>query len=172
MIKVENTTLPGVLLIHPEIYKDHRGENTELYNSKLYKEAGIIIDFVQESMSVSQKNVLRGIHGDSHTWKLVSCLYGFLYLVVVNCDHGSPHFGKWEAFTLLDCSRIQVLIPPNFGNGHLVLSNTAIFHYKMSAFFEPRGQFTYKWNDPQFSIWWPVKNPIQSRRDEEGHYID
>lgn len=172
MIKVEHTKLPRVLLISPEVYEDYRGENTELYNSKLYKEAGIIIEFVYECMSVSRRNVLRGIHGDSHTWKLVSCLYGSLYLVVVNCDGGSPHFGKWEAFTLSDRNRKQILIPPYFGNGHLVLSETAIFYYKLSDFFDPRGQFTYKWNDPRFNIWWPVKNPIQSCRDEEGHYID
>jgi len=172
MITVLNTGLPGVLLIQPEIFDDFRGENTELYNIQAYKEAGIIVDFVQESMSVSRKEVLRGIHGDSHTWKLISCLYGSLYLAVVNCDGGSPHFGKWLSFTLSDKNRKQVLIPPFYGNAHLVLSDTAIFHYKLSSFFEPKGQFTYKWNDPRFNIWWPIKNPIQSRRDEEGRYID
>jgi len=115
--------------------------------------------------------VLKGIHGDNETWKLVSCPHGKFYLVVVNCDTGSKNFGLWQSFVLSDANRLQVLVPPKYGNGHLILSDLAIFHYKQSTYYNPTGQFTYRWDDPKFNIWWPIKNPILSRRDEAGRYV-
>jgi dTDP-4-dehydrorhamnose 3,5-epimerase len=171
-VKIEKTGLGGVLrVIPPTIFEDHRGSYIETYNEKIYKEAGVDIHFVQDDISMSRKNVLRGIHGDVETWKLVSCLYGEFYLVVVNCDKDSSDFGKWESFNLSDKNRNQVLIPPKYGNGHLILSEQAIFHYKQSTYYNPKGQFTYKWNDPQLKISWPVKEPILSERDKVGHYV-
>ena len=143
----------------------------ETYNEKLYAEAGVKIKFIQDDISVSSRNVLRGIHGDPETWKLVSCLYGNFYLVVVNWDNASPQFGQWESFDLSDENRLQVLIPPKFGNGHLTLSELAIFHYKQSTYYNPKIQFTYKWDDTRLNIWWPIKNPILSQRDEAGYYV-
>ena len=172
MIIVEKTSLEGVLLIKPVAFEDHRGEYVELYNEELYRRNGVMADFVQDDISVSSKNVLRGIHGDDHTWKLISCLRGKFYFVVVNCDASSPQFGKWQAFTLSDRNRWQVLVPPMFGNGHLALTDRIIFHYKQSSYYDPRGQFSYRWDDTRFNIWWPVKQPILSRRDEEGRYVD
>lgn len=166
-MEVSKAELDGVLLIKPPThFEDFRGTYVELYNDKLYAEAGIKVKFVQDDISVSTRNVLRGIHGDGETWKLVSCLYGKFYLVVVNWDKASPQFGKWESFVLSDRNRLQVLVPPKFGNGHLVLSESAIFHYKQSTYYHRASQFTILWNDPQLDIWWPVKNPILSRRDE------
>ena len=112
-----------------------------------------------------------GIHGDAETWKLISCLYGQFYLVVVNCDKESANFGKWQSFILSDQNRKQVLVPPKHGNGHLILTDTAIFHYKQNTYYNPAGQFTYRWNDEKLGIWWPVKNPIVSMRDEVGHFV-
>ena len=83
MIEVSKTKLDGVLLIEPSVFEDHRGEFVETYNEELYREKGIDIKFVQDDISVSKKNVLRGIHGDAETWKLVSCLYGKLYFIIV-----------------------------------------------------------------------------------------
>ena len=120
---------------------------------------------VQDDISVSKQNVLRGIHGDTGTWKLISCLYGQFYLVVVNWDKTSPQFRQWESFTLSDQNRLQVLIPPRFGNGHLVQSQLAIFHYKQSTYYDRSGQFTILWNDPALNIQWPIDNQILSRRD-------
>ncbi len=166
MIKVSKTKLNGALLIKPDVFEDFRGQYIETYNEEIYKKNGIDIKFVQDDISVSQKNVLRGIHGDNQTWKLVSCLYGKFYLVVANCDEGSKNFGKWQAFTLSDENRLQVLIPPKHGNAHLILSDVAIFHYKQSTYYQGmEKQFTYKYNDPRFKIWWPIKNPIVSQRD-------
>lgn len=167
---VEKTKLDGVLLIKLEGFEDHRGEYVELYNEKLYKSKGIDIDFVEDDISISSKHVLRGIHGNSETWKLISCLHGKFYFVVVNCDSHSDDFGKWESFVLSEYNRHQVLVPANYGNAHLVLSDKAIFHYKQSSYYYPEKQFTYLWNESKFNIWWPIKNPILSQRDEYGDY--
>jgi dTDP-4-dehydrorhamnose 3,5-epimerase len=166
-MEVFQATLDGVLLIKPPtIFEDFRGTYVEIYNEKLYNEAGVSVTFVQDDISVSSKHILRGIHGDDQTWKLISCLYGKFYLVVVNWDKASSQFGQWESFVLSDQNRLQVLVPPKFGNGHLVLSEQAIFHYKQSTYYNRAGQFTLLWNDPKLNIWWPIKNPVISRRDE------
>ena len=165
-MEVTRGKLDGVLVVKPPtIFKDFRGSYVETYNEELYNRAGINIRFIQDDISVSAKNVLRGIHGDGETWKLVSCLYGEFYLVVVNWDEASPQYGQWESFTLSDQNRLQVLVPPKFGNGHLVLSELAIFHYKQSTYYNRAGQFTILWNDSKLNIKWPVDNPITSKRD-------
>ena len=168
---VEKTKLAGVLLIKPEIFEDFRGTYVETYNEELFRQHGITQKFVQDDISTSSKGVLRGLHGDAETWKLISCPYGRFYFVVANCDTESPDFGKWESFILSDRNHYQVLVPPKHGNGHLILSESAIFHYKQTTYYDPKGQFTYKWDDPRLGIWWPVKEPLLSRRDEEGHYV-
>ncbi len=169
MFNVQKTKLDGVLTITPATdFKDFRGSYVELYNEQLYREAGIRVDFIQDDISLSRRHVLRGIHGDPVTWKLVSCLLGEFYLVVVNNDKDSAQFGRWESFVLSDVNRTQVLIPPKFGNGHLVLSDQAIFHYKQSTYYDRSKQFTLLWNDPKLNISWPVKDPILSQRDQNG----
>lgn len=172
MATVTETTLDGVLVIQPEVFQDWRGVNFELYNERVYERNGVPISFVQENISVSKRYVLRGIHGDAKTYKLVSCLHGEIFFVVVNCDEQSRNFRKWESFRLSDQNRLQVLVPPRYGNAHLVLSEKAVFHYKWSEYFTPRGQFTYRWDDPRFSITWPIKEPILSERDMLGRYPD
>jgi dTDP-4-dehydrorhamnose 3,5-epimerase len=165
-VNVEKTALDGVLLITPPtLFEDWRGEYVETYNEQLYREHGIDVPFVQDDISVSDKHVLRGLHGDATTWKLISCLYGKFYLVVVNNDPESPQYRKWISFVLSDANRKQVLIPPKFGNGHLVLSEKAIFHYKQNTYYDRAGQFTLLWDDPELGLWWPVPNPLVSRRD-------
>ena len=171
-MEVLKTKLENVLLFKPVIYKDFRGLNMELYNQKEYHEAiynkiNKEVDFVQDNITVSSKNVLRGIHGDPKTWKLVSCLKGDIYFVVVNCNEKSSNFGKWESFELSEKNRHQVLVPSTYGNAHLVLSDEAIFHYRWSEYYSPK-QFSYRWNDPKFNIIWPIKNPILSQRDSSS----
>jgi len=172
LLQTEKTPLEGVLLVKPQVFEDFRGEYVMMYAREAYKAAGISVDFIEDDISMSRRNVLRGLHGDGKTWKLVSCLYGSFYLVVVNCREGTPEFGKWTAFTLSERNRQQVLIPPHHANGHVVLSDWAIFHYKQSEYYNPSGQFTYRWDDPRLNIWWPVKDPILSRRDEAGRFVD
>lgn len=165
-MKVTPTSLDGVLLVTPPTnFEDFRGTYVELYNEELYTAAGISQRFVQDDISTSTRHVLRGVHGDGTTWKLVSCLSGRFYLAVVNWDESSRQYRKWEGFLLSDANRRQVLIPPKFGNGHVVLSDSAIFHYKQTSYYDRKSQFTIKWDDPAVGIWWPVKDPLLSRRD-------
>ena len=171
MIEVSKTNLEGVLLLNRKSFEDHRGEYVELYNNKLFKEAGIKYDFVEDDVSTSFRGVLKGLHGDSETAKLISCLQGKFYLVVLNYDESSKDFGKWQSFVLSAANKHSVLIPPKFGNGHQCLSDKTIFHYKQSAYYDPSHQFTIKYNDPRFNIWWPIKNPVLSKRDEEGNIV-
>ena len=93
--KIRKTPLEGVLVVEPlTVFEDFRGHYVELYNDPAYKAAGISYEFIQDDISVSRQNVLRGIHGDRKTAKLVSCLHGAFYLVVVNNIPESPQFRK------------------------------------------------------------------------------
>ena len=163
---IKKTSLEGVLKIFPSTnFLDFRGSYVELYNKVLFNRAGINIEFIQDDISTSGKGVLRGIHGDTKTWKLVSCLSGSFFLVVVDNDSDSKEFKKWESFELSDKNREMILIPPKFGNGHLVMTETAVFYYKQSTNYDRNGQFTIKWNSPELGIKWPIQNPILSSRD-------
>ena len=169
---VENTQLKNVLLIRLDAFEDHRGSYLELYNRKLYQDNGIKTDFVEDDISIATRGVIKGIHGDLSTWKLISCLHGKFYLVVINYDQNSEDYGKWVSFTLSESNNYQILVPPKHGNGHQCLSDKSIFHYKQSSYYNPKSQFTIKWNDPRFDVWWPIKNPILSRRDETGDFVE
>jgi len=171
-MEVVKTNLPGVKLVNLYVFKDHRGECVEMYNKKLYQDKGIKIKFIEDVFSVSYKNVLRGIHVDSKSWKLVSCLLGGTYLLIVNCEKKSSLFGKWQSFDLSDQNRSQVLVPPNHGIAHLALTEKIIFHYKLSEYYDRSRQSTYKWDDKKFKISWPIQNPILSQRDIKGHYVN
>ncbi len=172
MIEVCKAELEGVLLIKPTFFEDYRGEYLELYNEKLYKSKGIDIDFVEDDVSIATRGVIKGIHGDSTTWKLISCLHGKFFLAVINYDQGSKGFGKWQSFVLSEVNKHQVLVPPKYGNGHLCVSEKSIFHYKQSAYYDHTKQFSIKWNDPRFNILWPIKDPILSERDKLGHFVE
>ncbi len=165
-LKIKTCRLPGVIVIEPPtVFEDFRGCYVETYNEKIYRKAGIDVNFIQDDISTSARHVLRGIHGDAHTYKLVSCLYGEFYLVIINCDSESKDFGKWASFTLSDKNHLQVLVPPKHGVAHLVLSEVAIFNYKQSTYYDRESQFSYRFDDPRFAIEWPVSDPILSERD-------
>jgi dTDP-4-dehydrorhamnose 3,5-epimerase len=169
-MKHQVAELPGVLVIDLEAFEDHRGIYVETYNRDAYAALGMP-EFVQDDYSMSRRHVLRGLHGDDVTWKLVSCPVGEIYFVVLDARANSPHHGKWQSFVLSERNLRQILVPPGFANGHLVLSDVAMFHYKQSTYYS-RNQFTISWRDPKYGIWWPVNDPILSRRDEAGGYVD
>lgn len=113
--------------------------------------------------------MLRGLHGDEKTWKLISCVHGEVYFVVVDNRTTSKSYLQWSSWILSDTNRKQILVPPEFANGHLVLSEIAVFHYQMAFVGEYNDvdrQFTLKWNDPKIGIPWPINNPILSPRDK------
>ena len=164
-MRIENTPLDGVKLVKPVVYEDHRGTNFELYNETKFRDEVIFNNFVVDSISTSRKHTLRGIHGDNKTKKLVSCLYGTIHMVIINRDPDSKQYNQWFYTTLSDRNKHQLLIPPKFGNGHLVMSDEAVFSYKLSEYYDRESQFTIKWNDPMHNFFWPIKNPILSERD-------
>ena len=172
-IKVKETKISGVKLITPERFTDFRGSYLELYDSKKFNDAlGFEINFVQDDMSVSKKNVLRGLHGDFSTTKLVTVLRGTGYALIADNREDSPTYMKWESFTLSDQNMNMLLLPSGIGNSILSLDDDLIYYYKQNTHFSEGKQFTIKWNDPRWNFWWPVDNPILSRRDSEGRYVE
>ena len=162
---IEKTELDGVLLITHNIFEDHRGQYVETYNKEEFSKNGITTEFIQDDISTAAKNVLKGIHGDYVTTKLVSCLYGRLYFVILDYREDSKTSGEYKSFILSDRNRYSILIPPGFGNGFLSLEDNSIFAYKQSEYYDRSKQFTVKWDDERFNIFWPCKKPILSVRD-------
>ena len=151
-------------------FKDHRGYYWTSWRKGLIKR----IEFNHDKFSLSKRNVLRGFHGDNKTWKLVSCAFGKFFIVVVNCEKKSKDFLKWKSWTLSHKNGIQLLIPPNYANGHLCLSNYCLFHYKLfykGSYFGNKKQFSIKWNDPLINAKWPIKKPILSKRDKKSKFV-
>lgn len=162
--------LPDVISIKPAVSWDLRGNIYSSYNKDFYihifpKE----LDFKHDKFAQSKFNVLRGLHGDHKTWKLVSCVWGELYEVVVDMRKESPTYKKWDSFILTSNEYKQVLIPPGFVNGYYVKSEYAIFHYKLAydgEYIDAGEQMTIPWNDPDLKIKWPCTDPILQTRDK------
>ena len=121
-----------------------------------------------DKVSTSRKNVIRGIHGDQKSYKLITCLYGEIYFVTVDNRIDSPTYGEWDWEILSDKNRTQVLLSPGIGNGFCVLTENSVFHYKWfynGDYPDVDEQFTIKWDDPKIGIDWPINNPILQKRD-------
>ena len=156
-----------VKIFQPNSFEDYRGE---LYT--LFKQEEHELVFNHDKVSVSKQNVLRGLHGDSKAWKLITCLSGEIYLVVVDNRPESDTYLAWDSIVLTDKNKKQVLVPPMFANGHLVLSSEAVFFYKWSysgEYPDVKDQFSLNWKDPNINIYWPIDNPILSKRDKNSH---
>jgi dTDP-4-dehydrorhamnose 3,5-epimerase len=162
--------IPDVMVIKPSVYWDLRGNIYSSFNEDFYKEIlPKALDFKHDKFAESKHNVLRGLHGDNKTWKLVSCVYGEIFEVVVDMRPGSPTYMKWDAFELKAGDYRQVLIPPNFVNGYYVKSDKAVFHYKLAYdgdYIDAEEQMTFVWDDKKFGIDWPCDNPILQGRDK------
>ena len=151
-------------------FRDHRGFYWTSWEKKLTKK----INFKHDKFSLSKKNVLRGLHGDHKTWKLISCPYGKLLLVVVNCIKKSKDYLKWKSWTISQKNGVKILVPPNYANGHLCLSKECLFHYKLSykgSYLDAKDQFSLRWNDPKIKIKWNIKKPILSMRDKKAKLL-
>ena len=172
-MQVQDTELYGVRLIVPEVFEDHRGEYIELFDTEKYREiCGPDFEFVQDDISVSHRHVLRGLHGDFATTKLVTVLRGTGYAVLADNREDSPTHRKWQAFTLTRANRQQLLIPPGIGNSVLSLEDELVYYYKQSTHFVDGRQFTIKWDDPDWAFEWPIDDPVLSERDKRGDYVD
>ena len=134
-MELEKTKLSGVYIVKLSAHEDERGNFYETYNEEAYRAVGLTAKFVQDDVSVSRQGVLKGMHGDSGTYKLVQCVYGEVYAVILNCDESSSEFGRWEAFTLSADNKHQLYIPPMYGNGYYVMSDMAVYTYKQSTYY-------------------------------------
>ena len=151
-------------------FKDHRG----YYWTSWRKGETKKVYFRHDKFSLSKKNVLRGLHGDKKTWKLVSCPYGKFLLVIVNYIKDSKDYLKSKSLILSQENGVQVLIPPNYANGHLCLTNKCLFHYKLSyrgKYIDAKEQFSLRWNDPKLKIKWKIRKPILSKRDKKAKLL-
>ncbi|WP_109486811.1 dTDP-4-dehydrorhamnose 3,5-epimerase [Occallatibacter savannae] len=171
-MKIQETSLPGVLIITPRVFSDNRGAFWETWNHKAFEEAGMPCTWVQDNFSVSKKNVLRGIHYQvtQPQGKLVRVAFGAVLDVAVDLRRKSPDFGKHVAVEISEENGRMLWIPEGFGHGFLVLSEQAGFAYKVTDYYNPKGERTIVWNDPELGIEWPVKadEVIVSDKDAQG----
>ena len=167
-MKVEETELPGVLILTPRVFGDRRGFFKEIFHGERYKEAGITLDFVQDNFSRSSQGVLRGMHFQKTKpqGKLVQCLKGSIYDVVVDIDSKSKTFGKFIGVELSDENHNQIYVPPGYAHGFCVTSEMADISYKCTDYYCPEDEGGLAWNDPEIGIDWPILNPTLSEKDK------
>jgi dTDP-4-dehydrorhamnose 3,5-epimerase len=157
----------------PSIFREFRGEIFTTYHSEEHPVMNQI-HYNKEELSIhgrfsrSYKGVLRGLHYDNKTWKLVQALVGEIYLVVLDARPNSDTYGDWESYLITERTREQVLVPPGFANGHYALTD-CVFHYNMfykDGYVDSADHGVIKWNDPEFQIEWPIDNPILQSKDK------
>ena len=166
-MNVIETALPGVLIIEPKAFGDHRGFFLETFQVERYREAGITLPFVQDNHSRSQRGVLRGLHFQKTRpqGKLVSVSRGAVYDVAVDIDPSSATYGKFVGVELNDDNHRQMWVPPGYAHGFCVLSEVADFQYKCTDFYFPADEGGLAWNDPDVGIPWPIEAPQLSAKD-------
>ena len=172
-MKVIETSLPGCVVIEPEVFGDARGVFFETWNAERFAVHGLPTKFVQSNVSTSVKGVLRGLH---YQWprpqgKLVSVLEGEVYDVAVDIRRGSPTFGRWEAAVLSAENRRQFWIPEGFAHGFAVLSEHAVFNYLCTDVYVKEADAGVRWNDADIAIDWPVSAPTLSAKDENASFL-
>jgi dTDP-4-dehydrorhamnose 3,5-epimerase len=147
------------------IFSDKRG----FIWSSWKKNSKLKLNFNHDKFAISKKNVLRGFHGDKKTWKLMSCVYGKILLIITNYNEKSKNFLKYKKIILDHKENKNILIPPNFLNATLCLSNNCVLHYKLCYKGKYNGvgqQLSLKWNDKRLKIKWPKRKFLLSKRDE------
>ena len=171
-MKFTPTPLQGVLLIEPRVFADERGFFLESYQKKLFSEAGITFDFVQDNHSKSCQGVLRGLHYQIRQpqGKLLRVVVGEIFDVALDLRRNSPDFGKWFGTYLSAANRQMLWVPPGFAHGFYVTSEQTQLLYKATDYYAPQWERTILWNDPEVNIQWPLKGekPILSAKDQAG----
>lgn len=160
----KKTKLDGVFTHKLTKSIDFRGFVIENFQKKQI--SNFKLNFVQDTISFSNKNVLRGLHGDNSTWKLVSVIIGEAYIIVANNDKKSKMYRKWIALTVSKKNLYQILIPPKYALGYLALSKDILVSYKQTSYYGEYKQFTIKYNDKDFNFKWPNRKFKLSKRDQ------
>ena len=168
-MNIIQTSIPDVLIVEPKIYTDRRGFFFENYSLERYRQAGIDTTFVQDNISSSEQGVLRGLHfqNPNPQGKLVYVLEGKVFDVAVDIRKGSPTYGKWTGHTLTDNNKYQLWIPPGFAHGFYVMSESALFCYKCTDYYNADADISIAWNDSVIGINWPTNQPILSNKDKD-----
>lgn len=170
-MKIEPTEIEGLLIIHPDVFKDDRGYFFESFSARKFREAtGLDINFVQDNQARSTFGVLRGLHfqkGEHAQAKLVRVSEGKVLDVAVDIRPGSPTYGKHVSVVLSDDNFVQLFIPRGFAHGYVVLSDTVVFQYKTDNYYCPESEGAILWNDPVLNIDWqlPESSLILSGKD-------
>jgi dTDP-4-dehydrorhamnose 3,5-epimerase len=168
-LRVSETSIPGLLLIEPPVFSDERGDFFETYVRSKYAANAIGEDFQQDDVSWSKKNVLRGLHGDTRMVKIVQCLAGDIFDVIVDARRDSAAFGKWQSFELSQNNRHQLYVPAGCLHGFLVRSEHALMAYKHSVEYDPATEISARWDDPDLHIPWPIDgSPRLSQKDRNN----
>ncbi len=171
-MQVIQTDSPDVLIIEPQVFGDDRGFFMESYHRRtLQEKTGIEADFVQDNHSRSCRGVLRGLHYQINQpqGKLVRVISGEVFDVAVDLRNFSATFGKWTGVHLSETNKRMFWVPPGFGHGFLVLSNSADFLYKATEFYAPEHERAIIWNDPDIGIVWPENiTPELSAKDAQA----
>jgi len=171
-MKVTETALPEVLLVEMPIYRDDRGWFQETYNERRFRELGLPVDWKQDNLSYSRKNVVRGLHYQlvQPQAKLVRVLSGAVFDVAIDIRRRSPTYGRHVCVELSAENGLAMYIPAGFAHGFTALTEMACFTYKVSDFYEASGDRTLLWNDPALDIPWPVssRDAIISAKDLQG----
>jgi dTDP-4-dehydrorhamnose 3,5-epimerase len=164
-----STTLKGPMLLAPVVHGDDRGFFLEAYRSGTLGDLGIEDEFVQDNHSRSRRRIVRGMHYQPGQAKLVRCVRGAIFDVVVDIRAGSPQFGQWEGFVLDDREHHQLYCPNGFAHGFCVLSEMADVVYKVSSFYDPATESGFAFDDPAIGIEWPDREElVASARDREA----
>ena len=166
-MKIVAADIEDVKIIEPQIFKDDRGYFLETYHLNRFKSAGLPGVFVQDNLSFSVKNTLRGLHFQvtRPQAKLVQVITGEIFDVAVDIRHASPTFGRWVSVLLTEHNKRKVFIPEGFAHGFCVLSDSAHVVYKCSDFYDPDDEGGILWSDPAIGINWPTKTPLLSAKD-------
>lgn len=171
-MKATPLAIPEVVLFEPKVFGDDRGFFFESFNNKIFTQAiGHEVEFVQDNHSKSVHGVLRGIHYQIQQaqGKLVRVTQGAVYDVAVDLRKSSPTFGQWVGAELSAENKHQLWVPPGFGHGFVVLSDTAEFLYKTTDFYAPEHERCIIWNDPTLAIDWRIQDaPKLSAKDSQG----
>jgi len=169
--KFEKTKLPEVILITPKTIKDERGFLVNTFDRKEFEKNGVKGDFFREFLTLSKKNVIRGLHFQRKPYefaKIVRCLKGEIFDVVVDVRSESPTVGKFVSFILSETNKQMAFIPRGFAHGFLVLSEEALVDYKLDNVYSPEHEAGLLWNDKDVAIPWPLKrNPIVPTKDQK-----
>ena len=166
MIEVRETAIEGLLLFEPKVFHDNRGFFFESWRKNTYRKLGIDEELVQDDISFSQKDVLRGLHVHMQQGQLLTILAGIVFDVVVDLRPQSKTYKQFLSFTLSGEKPQQIYMPPGTAHGFCVLSDSALLHYKCSQYYDPKAESGIRWDDPTLAIPWPVKKPALSERDQ------